>query len=412
MLGALFLFLLAQQIPPVNANSPTPSARVDFGPNTASLPMTPPLVRSIGTQGRAKSLENGDQANLVPIDLTEVPARNSGGTGSADKSKNEGKPGKHQALLQDGKNVPKPIRKMGQLPPVKMTISYFDLLLDPVREANLLLPENLDPIGDDPNWLPNLVPETEDATDAKIKPSEQQKWLGTSLAPRDDTPDELAKWKYRIETGGSFRQGNTSTMNVHSLLKTERHSQRSEIVGRVGLDYNETGSQRPNRRASGEILMDRNLRGRWIWYSREELEYDEVKLIDLRSVTSAGLGFRFIDKLDRRLIVRSGPTLSYILYDPAAHKEDTVRSGWLVESDYRRVLWDSARFEWTLSMFPDFDKDQSFRVRNQAALLFPIGGKASPWNWKLGVRQEYQLDPVNQTNSSDVEGYFSISYAK
>ncbi len=82
-----------------------------------------------------------------------------------------------------------------------------------------------------------------------------------------------------------------------------------------------------------------------------------------------------------------------------------------MEADYRRVIGEASRFELTSSAYPDFDSNQQFRIRTEAALLFPIG-KASVWNWKVGVRHEYILDPVLNTKPNDIEGYFAIVYTK
>jgi hypothetical protein len=183
-------------------------------------------------------------------------------------------------------------------------------------------------------------------------------------------------------------------------------------MARVAITYNRNGDDDINRQALSEFNIDRNLRGRWVGYAREYLEYDQARLINLRTVTSSGLGFKFINRLRSRLIVRTGPTVSYITYAPEAEQDAEFRSGWLLESDYRRLIWETVRIEWTCSAFPDFDSEQQFRVRNEAALLFPIGGKTSPWNWKLGVQHDYQLNPVENTKPSDVFGYFSIAYTR
>ncbi len=136
-----------------------------------------------------------------------------------------------------------------------------------------------------------------------------------------------------------------------------------------------------------------------------------MRLINIRALTSAGLGFKFIDSIRERLLARVGPTASYLDYDAKAQAEDEFRSGWLVEADYRRVIGEASRFELTSSAYPDFDSNQQFRIRTEAALLFPIG-KASVWNWKVGVRHEYILDPVLNTQPNDIEGYFAIVYTK
>lgn len=321
------------------------------------------------------------------------------------------KVGESAALLPEAQKAVLDV--IDELDPIQLPLNVLDVMLGPIREANLLLPERLDPFDEPVPENTTSGPSTATTAEepSRFTPSQQSALLGNRLATRTDTPDELARWNWRWEAGGSFRQGNSSHTNVHSLTQAERHSVRLDLLLKAALTYNRASSDDTNRRAIGEFLSDRNLRGRWIWYAREELEYDEVKLLDLRSVSSSGLGFRFIDRLDSRLVARTGPTASYVLYDPKAQNDDEFRTGWLVEGDYRRVLGDAVRLEFASAMFPDFDSEQQFRVRNEGGILFPIGGKKSHWNWKIGAKHEYQLDPVRSTRSSDVEGYFSISYA-
>ena len=84
----------------------------------------------------------------------------------------------------------------------------------------------------------------------------------------------------------------------------------------------------------------------------------------------------------------------------------------MFESEYRLILGESARFEWTSTAYPDFDNEQQLRTKTDVALLFPIGGVTSKWNWKIGARHFYQFNPVNGAVPNDVEAYFNILFAK
>lgn len=295
-------------------------------------------------------------------------------------------------------------------PPLEMV----DIALGPLREANLLLPQKLDPLAAETRTplVPYLMEGTPTVETESFTSKEQEKLLGSlsSTAPIDPSAPKGA-WRYQVQGGGSFRQGNTSASNVNAQLQAERFTDASDFLFKMGAVYNNNGVVRPNRRFYGSSLYDRALRGRWLAYGKEELESDQASLVDLRSVTSVGLGFKFINKLKSRLVIRSGPTFSYVRFASTQNTPD-VRGGWMVESDYRRILWDAVRFEWTAGLFPDFETEQQFRFRNEVALIFPIGGKTSRWNWKLGGRQFYQYDPVKGARPSDVEAYFTILYQR
>jgi hypothetical protein len=289
--------------------------------------------------------------------------------------------------------------------------------MGPVREAHLLLPPRFDPFQDlkvdDESWIGRLVLGP-DSDDENFDPAKQRSLLGSRLGMRSDTPESDAEWNWQIQSGGSFRQGNVATTNVQGEFKAERHSRRGDLSARVGAVLNQVTQEAEttnNRRAFGNFIVDRNLRGRWLLYASEDLEYDEARKIDLLSVSSVGLGFRFVDRLKARWVLRTGPSVSYWDYAEDSDTPNVVRSGWLVESEYRRLLGKALRFELMTKIVPDFQTERQLRVTNQGALVFPIGDITSHWNWKIGLNQEYQLDPAQNTKSTDVEGYFAITYA-
>jgi hypothetical protein len=297
------------------------------------------------------------------------------------------------------------------LKPLSQPLSVVKVILDPVKEANKLLPEQLDPFhGDEAPITDEERQVEEEARKAKLR--QQQLLLNTGSGSNFNSVVGVdSRWHFQVQAGGSFRQGNNPSTNINTQLRAERHTLSSDFTSRFGAFYSDQTGGVPNRRVFGQGTYDRNLRGRWFAYVREDLEWDAVRLINIRALTSAGLGFKFIDSIRERLLARVGPTASYLDYDAKAQAEDEFRSGWLVEADYRRVIGEASRFELTSSAYPDFDSNQQFRIRTEAALLFPIG-KASVWNWKVGVRHEYILDPVLNTKPNDIEGYFAIVYTK
>lgn len=306
-----------------------------------------------------------------------------------------------------------PVMEAGFLRPiVSMPLGMVDTVLGPVKEMNLLLPKRLDPFTrqEDRPVVPSLLPGRLENSPTKFSQDDQNKLLGTSaLSVADITNGK--KWKWQVEAGGLFRQGNTAANNLNAQMQAEHASATTNFQMKAGAIYNNNGVDRPNRRFFGSSLFDRNLRGSWIAYAKEEVDSDRAALVGIRTVTSVGLGFRFINRVDRRLIARTGPSFSYVLFqnNPASSEP---RGGWFLESEYRQVLFSTSRFEWTTTAYPDFTTQQQFRVRTDVALVFPIGGRTSAWNWKIGGRNFYQLNPVPGAVPNDVEAYFTIMYSR
>lgn len=401
---------------PVRIRSVTP------GENLENLPAIRPIRANDQFETSASNPQNEPPGDEEVFDLAEVPSTRLSDQGLAvfappgsllgetvETVEIEPMPSDFSAIGGADAGAWPPVSVVSGVTEVPRSV--LSLVIAPVKEANLLLPERLDPFSDTTSPLALEAAKEEE----EFNLAKQRQLLGFGLTAKPNVPGLPVvsdKWRWQVETGGSFRQGNTSNTNVRSMFRTERYTEKYGFMGRVAVTYNRNGDDDVNRQAIGEFLLERNLRGRWVWYGRENLEYDQARLINLRYVTSSGLGFKFINKLRSRLVVRTGPTVTYITYAPRADNDAEFRGGWLLESDYRRMLGESVRIEWISSMFPDFDSDQQLRLRNEAALLFPIGGKASPWNWKLGVQHDYQLNPVTTVKPNDVFGYFSIAYLR
>lgn len=316
--------------------------------------------------------------------------------------------------LESSIDSPSPLPETPQyvLQPVSNPLSVVQVITRPVREANLLLPKQLDPFyRKTPREIDEL--EREEIEAARIqKIAQQRRLLAVTSDARGDLTNQFDNdWHFQVQAGGSFREGNNPGASINSQLRAEKHSLHDTFVSRVGGFYNQLEGGTTTQRVFGQGTYDRHLRGRWLAYVREDIEWDTARLINIRSISSVGVGFRFIDTVRERLVGRLGPTGTYIDYDHAATNQDEGKSGWLIEGDYRRLIGESTRLEWVTSAFPDFDTDQAFRVRTEAALIFPIG-KATVWNWKVGLRHEYTMNPVSTTVPHDVEGYFSIVYTK
>lgn len=289
------------------------------------------------------------------------------------------------------------------LKPLK-PLSMVGVILEPVKEANLLLPKRLDPFT--PNTDEVAVPTEDESKQELEKIKQQQKLLDLTISGKFDS-----NWHFQAASGGSFKQGNNPGVTVNAQLSAEKRTLNAYFLSRLSAYYNQLQGAKPNRRVYGELNYDRNLRGRWITYARQEVEWDQARLINIREVTSLGIGFKFADSVKERLLVRLGPTGSYISYAPPSASQSEARSGWLTEVDYRRIIADMSRLQLTSTAYPDFNTSQSFRIRTEAAVLFPIG-RTLAWNWKVGVRHEYIMNPVATTVPNDVEGYFSIAYIK
>ena len=245
-------------------------------------------------------------------------------------------------------------------------LSVIQTFTEPFREAHLLLPESWDPYSSpSPKWTAAAKEKDKQRMD---KLDKQQKLLDLTLSGKIDS-----NWHFHAAAGGSFKQGNNPGSSANSQVSAEKRSVDSYFLARVSSFYNQLKGAKKNGRVFGELNFDHDLRGRWISYARQELEWDEARLINIRALTSVGIGFKFADTVKERLLLRMGPTGSYIDYASPDKGNDEGRVGWMTEVDYRRIIADTCRLQFTSTAFPDFNTQQTFRIRTEAATSsFPL----------------------------------------
>ncbi len=122
------------------------------------------------------------------------------------------------------------------LKPLSEPLSVVKVILDPVKEANKLLPEQLDPFhGDEAPITDEERQVEEEARKAKLR--QQQLLLNTGSGSNFNSVVGVdSRWHFQVQAGGSFRQGNNPSTNITTQLRAERHTLSSDFTSRFGPD--------------------------------------------------------------------------------------------------------------------------------------------------------------------------------
>ena len=130
----------------------------------------------------------------------------------------------------------------------------------------------------------------------------------------DDAIEETDKgpWAFRFEVGLDGSEGNTERFAGRFGFYADRETERSlfhfqSTYYRASQDGDKTAD-----RFNTQIRNDWKLgESRWDIFARAEADVDEFKEYDLRLSGAAGIGYRFIDNPDTKLVGRIGPGLAY-----------------------------------------------------------------------------------------------------
>ncbi|QDT43524.1 hypothetical protein Pan241w_36250 [Gimesia alba] len=262
------------------------------------------------------------------------------------------------------------------------------------------LPSLIDqvPVPDPLSVSPESVPELEDDSHFdQIEGVCDQCW------------DYVEIWTKRMEIGGTFLAGNTDRDYITTGLFLEKSDNDNLFEFEIGGRWGQSNGVRDANRWYGNATFDLARTSDWIVFVTNKNVYDEFENLDWRGTISSGLGYRFINEKDKRLIVRVGPGGTREIYNSPRLRRTTLDV--FVEIEFRWPLSDHAQLEHKQTWTPSVDVAQILRVTTETGLLFKLDNK-DRWNLKFGFLQVYNSFPNAGRKKSDYTGSVSLVYTR
>lgn len=114
-------------------------------------------------------------------------------------------------------------------------------------------------------------------------------------------PAATSTWSGFVETGASFRTGETDAVDANAALELTRHWTQQRLILKANYTYGEVDSQVNTRRVSGSLRLEHDFRPRLYGYLQTRAAHDPAEKLDLRIGASAGLGWQFMDREETSL---------------------------------------------------------------------------------------------------------------
>lgn len=221
--------------------------------------------------------------------------------------------------------------------------------------------------------------------------------------------EQVEVWTKRMEIGGTFLAGNTDRDYVTTGLFLEKSDNDNQFEFEIGGRWGQSNGVRDANRWFGNATLDLARTTDWIVFVTNKNVYDEFENLDWRGTLSAGLGYRFINEDDRRLILRVGPGGTREIYNNPTLRRTTLDV--FVEIEFQWPLSDHAKLEHKQTWTPSVDVAHILRVTTETGLLFKLDNK-DRWNLRLGLLQVYNSYPNAGTKKSDYTGSVSLVYTR
>lgn len=230
--------------------------------------------------------------------------------------------------------------------------------------------------------------------------------------PKGPSPEDLAieakkpKWSGRFEFGIDGRTGNSERTTVQggaSLLRTTP-SNRTNFYVRGRLE------EQNGKRSANELFVgtshEFDLNDRLFVFGKLDLETDEFEDLDLRATTQVGLGYFFIQDDRRELKGRVGAGYRHEDFGAGGTTNEAILSlgydSWWSVSDRSRLTHGGV-------YTPAFGDFSDYTLTLDTGLEIALSDDKA-WKLRLGMRNEYDSEPVPGVEELDTTYFANIAF--
>ncbi|MDX2109170.1 MAG: DUF481 domain-containing protein [Verrucomicrobiota bacterium] len=213
------------------------------------------------------------------------------------------------------------------------------------------------------------------------------------------------KWKYEAIAEVSGKSGNTTKSDVGLGMKATLES--SQDVLKLYASYNYSEAETAGVKSTSADNMKGGIDYASFfykdlgWYARSELEKDELKDIDIRSSSGAGITYRFANTENWKLNGRTGFGYRYESYTSGGSKEKPGLDFGL-NNNLRFATW--GRLITDLSFTPTLSDFSDYLFIHDTGLEIPLGF-STKWALRMGVNNEYNSMPTPGREKLDTTYY-------
>lgn len=238
-----------------------------------------------------------------------------------------------------------------------------------------------------------------------------------AVAAREATlENQLRTWAYEASLDISGKAGNSEKTSTSARLQATLEGPSDRLRLYSNFEYSHDGEETTAKEIIGGVNYTNFFTQKWGWYVREELEKDEFEGIDLRSLTGAGVNYRFYNQERFKLEGRSGLSYRYESYDKVPVDQDatpvvyyTPDSEGYVGMDFgldvywKFANWGDLQSKWTYT--PAFEDFNQYIVQQDTSVNIPLA-ISDQWKLGIGVSNTYNSQPEGDKENLDTT-YFT-----
>jgi hypothetical protein len=216
-----------------------------------------------------------------------------------------------------------------------------------------------------------------------------------------DSPD-VRRWQYEASLAINGRTGGSEKFAGALGFKATLESPQDKLVFALQAEKAKDNGVETANRQFGSADYSAFISANNLWYARTSLEKDDIKALDLRSTTAAGIGRKLIKNAAQDLELRAGLSYVYENYANGTKFDSPGLDLGLIHS----YQFKNGKLANLLTYTPTFKDFSNYRIHHESTYEMPI--TAALWKLKVGVTNDYTSVPQPGINRLDTLYFTSL----
>ncbi len=238
----------------------------------------------------------------------------------------------------------------------------------------------------------------------------------TTVAPADlnllwpedkKMPKPVQLWSARVELGVNGSDGNSERFSFTARSNATRKTDTDMLLLYLQGYYAEDNGIRSHNEFKLGGRYEWKVAPKWSAYARTEFEEDEFEELDLRSTLVLGVSYHVLEGAQQSLSARLG--IGYLRedFETAPSEEETIVD---LGYDYMLKIRQWAKLVHNLTYYAGLDDPtEEFRIVVDTAAEVPLT-VSQQWKLRVGVKHEYDDEPLSAVENLDTTYYLNLAY--
>jgi len=220
-----------------------------------------------------------------------------------------------------------------------------------------------------------------------------------------DTAEGTKLWKGNIDAGLRVRTGNNDVFATTTKMSISREGPINTFLFNSLLQYEVQDGEKNTDEQRGSFKYERRMKKKLYVFLQESLEHDDIEKLNLRSITSSGAGYRFIESKTINYKSEIGSSLTYERFrDNVTKKNLGVRIGNYFEWQFSELTY----FYFKVDYLPNLEDREDWRLESDTGIRHKINKHLS---WNFSWVNDYDSKPQGEdVKNNDATLLSSIGY--